>query len=737
MSSRPRVTLSGLHPRPLATYLAALGVLRICARQQSPQTRGAFSAQGFVLEGVEEQELLELLLERWVPTPILTPWNNASGFYESSKGRPAASAMSSLSRSKLARLGPLLRAIEDVRKVIASAGYSSAPKDEEKARFMSRLRGILPDDAVAWLDAVSAVDGDDARMMPLLGSGGNEGVLDYSGLYLRSLVETLLSDRSHSERLLASVLFGRTTNGLLERPGGQFDPGTAGGFNTGPGFESKDLPNNPWAFLLLVEGSVAWTSGLSGRQRAAGSGYRFAVSPFTVRHRAAGYGSAGRVDEDPQRVRAEVWVPVWRRLATYAEVGSLIAEGRVEIGRPADKPRRAVDSLDFVNAVASLGVDRGVESFVRYAIVKRRGESFVALPASTLDVRHRRAADLLQELDSPLDLLDRFLSRFPSEQGPPAVLVGLRRRVDDARFDAAVHSEPDALVRLVRALGALEMFLSKRDPSKEPRLLRSLGGLSEAWIEACGDSVEVHIAGALASVEQTGGAGPLRSYLAPLDPNDARAYAPAARATAWAGADFTDRLASVLQRRLVDVAKKRGRVRGDGDVSPRNPTFGTRTASLDDVAVFLADGLVDLAALEELMFGFTWVRHRSPAPQRRLRRVAPPLPRSYALLKLLFLPRGVPVDRGREPTVFCAPDPAIVPLLRAGRVSDAVSTARRQLSRFLAPRRVLDQTVGDAAFGRRLAAALLIPVSETDRLLEVATIPRTRDDEDEEVIDGR
>jgi CRISPR-associated protein Csx17 len=735
MTPRPRVTLSGLHPRPLATYLAALGVLRICSRQHSPNTLGAFGEQGFVLEGVEERELLELLLERWVPTPILTPWNNASGFYESSKGRPAASAMSSLSRSKLARLGPLLRAIEDVRNVIAIAGYSSAPKDEEKARFMSRLRGILPDDAVAWLDAVGAVDADDARMMPLLGSGGNEGVLDYSGLYLRSLVETLLSDRSHSERLLASVLFGRITTGLLERPGGQFDPGTAGGYNTGPGFESKDLPNNPWAFLLLVEGSVAWASGLSARQQGAGSGYRFAVSPFTVRHRAAGYGSAGHVDEDPQRVRAEVWVPVWRRLATYAEVGSFIAEGRVEIARSGDKPGRAVDSLDFVNAVASLGVDRGVDSFVRYAIVKRRGESFVALPASTLDVRHRRAADLLQELDSQLELLDRFLSRFPSEQGPPAVLAGLRRRVDDARFDAAVHGEPDALVRLVRALGALEMFLSKRDPSKEPRLVRPLGGLSEEWIEACGDSVEVRVAAALASVEQTGGAGALRSYLAPLDPNDPRAYAPAARVTAWAGADFTDRLASVLQRRLLDVAKKRGHVRGDG--APRNPTFGIRTASLDDVAVFMADGLVDLGALEELMFGFTWVRHRSPAPRPRVRRVAPPLPRSYALLKLLFLPRGVPADRAREPNVFCPPDPAIVSLLRVGRVSDAVAIGRRQLSRLFAPRRVVDQSVGDAAFGRRLAAALLIPVSESDRLLEVATIPRTRDDEDEEMIDGR
>lgn len=732
MSGSKSVLLRGLQPQPLASYLAALGVLRICAAQHDQAILAAFERDGYRLDGIDENALVTLLLEHWAPSPVLCPWNNASGFYASSKGRLAAAAIDAVLASNQPRFACLIDAIQQVRKSVAAAGYREAPKEDEKAGFIASLRGVLSDEALLWLDAAAVVDEGDARMMPVLGSGGNEGVLDYSGLFLRSLVEVLLADRDRSESLLRAALFASSTCRLIERPGGQFDPGTAGGFNTGPGFESKDLPNNPWTFVLLIEGTLVWSSGLASRQSGLASGYRFAVSPFTVRHRAAGYGSAGSTDDDPQRVRAETWVPIWRKPARLAEVARFIAEGRVDVGGRRGTIERATDSLDFVDAIASLGIDRGVDSFVRYTFIKRRGESYIALPAGTIQVRHRREVDLVRQVDGELDVLDRFLARFPSEQGPPAQLVSRRRAIDDARFEVAARGGQDAMTRLVRAIGALEMTLARRDPGKEPRLPRPLGGLGVEWIDACGDAVEVRLASALASLTPTGGAGAMRAYLAPLDPKNPKVYAPAARARSWAGVDLAERLASVLQRRMLDV---RARSTEDG-ARGRNPTWGTRPVALDDIAAFLHPGLVDETALEELLFGFTWVKPEW-ARSRRIQRVVPPVPREYALLKLHFLPDGIPQGGER---IALTPDGAILSLLRAGRIGDAVRRASATLrAKGLRPRTVTDPyaVAPDAARGRRLAAALLVPTADDEALLGAALIPATDSEEHEETIDAR
>lgn len=705
------VLLQGLQSQPLGSYLASLGVLRVCAAQLSSVVRGAFTQTGFLLEGTDESELLGFLLDRWAPASVLTPWNNASGFYPSSKGRLAEAAMKAITTANTPRFSSLVHSILRVRALVQKAGYQVAPEGEEKAAFIARLRGALSDDAVAWLDAVAVVDADDVRMMPVLGSGGNEGVLDYSGLFLRSIQETLLSTRERSSQLLEAALFGRPTDALIERPAGQFTPGSAGGFNTGFGFESKDLPNNPWLFLLLIEGTIVWASSIASRQQGTNSGYRFAVSPFTVRHKAAGYGSAG--DGDPKQTRAEVWVPVWRKAAGLTEVKQFIAEGRAEVGG-----KHASDSIDFVDAVSSLGVDRGVDSFVRYTFIKRRGDSYLALPASTLEVSYKREVDLLRQLDGELAILDRFLARFPGEEGPPAMLVALRRAIDEARFDAAARGGHEAMLRLVRAIGALEIVLSRRDPGKEPKLPRLLGGLGAEWVDACGESIEVNIAAALASISATGSAGSIRSYLAPTDLQNPTWYAPSPRTIAWSGLDLSDRLANVLQKRLLDI-----RAKGPGK---QNPTWGARTASLNEVSIFLSPGALDEKALEELFFGFAWVQHQTRTG--RIKIESPPLPRSYALLKLLFLSGGV---SRRSEKVYLTPDASIVPLLRAGRISDAVAKASSQLrARKFQPRRVTEvYSDNDAVMGRRLAASLLIPVLQTEELLKIALLPETSQQE--------
>jgi CRISPR-associated protein Csx17 len=159
-------------------------------------------------------------------------------------------------------------------------------------------------------------------------------------------------------------------------------------------------------------------------------------SPFSVRARAIGYGSAEAGDEDV--ARAEIWMPTWERPARYEEFRVLLREGRVEwSGRPVN------NGLEFAKAAASLGTGRGITAFVRYSLLKRRGDSFVALPIGRVPVHERKDSDLLQELDQILDAVDRFARGFKSNS-PPAQFASRRRQIDATIYEFALHGRNDS-----------------------------------------------------------------------------------------------------------------------------------------------------------------------------------------------------------------------------------------------------------------------------------------------------
>jgi CRISPR-associated protein Csx17 len=75
-----RHVLAGCTPRPLASYLKALGVLRIVAEQADPLARGFWHEESFVLvTSLDEAALLRFFLEAWQPSPCVSPWNKGSG----------------------------------------------------------------------------------------------------------------------------------------------------------------------------------------------------------------------------------------------------------------------------------------------------------------------------------------------------------------------------------------------------------------------------------------------------------------------------------------------------------------------------------------------------------------------------------------------------------------------------------------------------------------------------------
>ena len=121
-------------------------------------------------------------------------------------------------------------------------------------------------------------------------------------------------------------------------------------------------------------------------------------------------------------------------------------------------------------------------------------------------------------------------------------------------------------------------------------------------------------------------------------------------------------------------------------------------------------------------------RDTQPGAARADASLPPGLPRAYALLKLLFLPGGKLRRRRQSELTEIKHEPSVVPLLRAGRVGDALDTALRRLrSSGLTP--YTHQFHVPEKDGARLAAALLIPVSErsTELLAETVLRPAASD----------
>lgn len=70
--------------------------------------------------------------------------------------------------------------------------------------------------------------------------------------------------------------------------------------------------------------------------------------------------------------RAEFWMPVWRHATTLVELKGLLSEGRLQ--RHDGVP--AKHSIQAVEAIATLGISRGIDAYQRVALFERRGEGY-------------------------------------------------------------------------------------------------------------------------------------------------------------------------------------------------------------------------------------------------------------------------------------------------------------------------------------------------------------------------
>ena len=387
--------LKGCSPDPLAHYLKGLGILRLIVEQRADcQARGWWQDEHFcLLSKLTRDELEKFFLERYEPTPLLSPWNKGCGLFSANDP-----GLTPLENSKAARFGRFRDGVADSRRLLnaqeqadaviraikartktnkafqsqqqcqllassdtlrwcldllreqatraelsptkqdeiateiatitALAADSTRPPTKAEAdrlkeslgyrrllaaadRRFASLKATLISDCrrtwrgthAEWLAAAVVLDEQgNAEWPSLLGTGGNDGRLDFTNNFMQRLGE--LFDLASAEgspsagamELLANSLWAEPSNKFTTTSIGQYQPGAAGGANstTGPVGDSRI---NPWDFVLMMEGSLLFST--RATRCLDPNAQSRASAPFAVRSHAAGFASTGR--EGPAR----------------------------------------------------------------------------------------------------------------------------------------------------------------------------------------------------------------------------------------------------------------------------------------------------------------------------------------------------------------------------------------------------------------------------------------------------
>ena len=193
--------------------------------------------------------------------------------------------------------------------------------------------------------------------------------------------------------------------------------------------------------------------------------------------------------------------------------------------------------------------------------------------------------------------------------------------------------------------------------------------------------------------------GPIRENLEPVESRQRADWKDGSNSFVWTARDMFSNLLAVLERRCMD-----GR-RSNLDYLPLASAY---TAKPDDIAAFLKGG-VDAQRIGDLVLPLSLVRYkRQPETVQTCEQR---LPVAYAVMKLTLLPSEFICPAFGE-NKDIRMEPQMLAMLRAGRVKDAYRVAyRRLIASGLRPLSAEPGIADRSAPGRRLAAALLFPLS--------------------------
>lgn len=702
--------LSGCSPVPLAHYLKALGILRLVSEQKDASATGHWHRDQFVLtSSLDREALIRFFLEEYEPTSVMAPWNGGSGFHPKDNSK----AMDSISQSKAPRLLKYAEAIAAAQSALRSMNLGEKPTPDQKTELLLVCRNLLPDSALQWLDAAYVLTDDGAKYPPLLGTGGNDGRLEFTNNFMQRIMEVMDAetgepDASSAQRLAAALFAEPIATPLSKAPVGQFLPGGAGGVNATSGFDAASAVN-PWDFILMIEGALLFASASVKRMESSDSGAL--AYPFCVRQAGVGYASAAAADESASR--AEMWMPIWtKRAVTLQELAAIFSEGRAQVGS-----RAARNGVDFARAVVGLGVDRGLDEFQRFGFQVRNGLSYFATPLTRVVARKNAGVDLLSDVDV---WLDRY-RRAATKDTAPATAQRALRVLESRIMDLCVSDTPERQMRVFLALGQCQATAARSLKWAKENYLQPLHGLRKEWLRRnWNDSrfgTEFRLAASLASLNGKFGKDwlTLRCHLEQVDSYIAKDSGSLAyrwgdvttNNVQWSAAPLPAVLNDIFSRRLI-LQEEEPRTRSEV------------WANLADIKAFI-EGQTDDSLLSDLLWSMSLIdwREKGGLLTRDHEWVVPPT--LYALLKLCFPPvlAAQPEGIQQVPAI-----PAIHKHAAQGNGDQAALLAIRRL-RGSGYHPLLRQMTVQGDYAQRTAAALLFPVSNhtMEDLLKQTTRP--------------
>lgn len=732
---------TGCSSKPLLSYLKALGILRLVSNPENnvnevaadSHIRGWWVNQQFHINtSLNSEELVDFFLYNYSPSAVIAPWNGGSGFYTESQ-KEAINSL--LAPSFSPRFRTLATAIEQANTVVKRLGLEKKPENEGKRALIAELRNTFPDSVLDWLDASLVLSGDTLKFPQILGTGGNDGNLEFTRNFHQRLLSKENSNKlkglfdvttglptSEANRLLRNSLFDDCTHGFHSVAVGQFDPGAVGGPNAISESFEADSKVNPWDYVLSIEGAIMFAGAATRRHQASKS--TGASFPFTVQMTGAGSGNVSSSDENSARA-AEFWAPLWNRPSSYSELRGLLKEGRAVL-----QEKIASDGLDFARAVASLGINRGIESFQRYGFVMRKGRDCLATPIGVRKVSSPSAnsASLIDDLDigNWLSNVRRLTKR---ENSSSRALVSFQR-LENALFAMSEKDNfsPQPVQLALEALGELVEWIQYNKEVVEENEVPPPPRLSRYWQRNCDDNTpEFRIASALASLgwqsaksKEASAEGelpstrrsiPMAAHVAPVQIGSIfrkyRSWDTQSRCflNVWCGSDLESILISVLNRRLVEQSIDKSEVK---------QLYGLSKVRLSDIEAFFSPTFDDARCLR-LLAGLVWTEPEIFNKQK-LDSHSKVVPFSYAVLKLLFSPTDT-IQYCKQANLLppdCEiPIPArIVPRLRSGYVDETIEIAFQRLRASSVPTPFHSSRVKHIGVtGRRLAASLLIPLN--------------------------
>ncbi len=682
------IVLKGCQPIPVSSYLKALGILRLVATQKDQAARGFWNEDdNFVLvTKFTKEEIVEFFLNEYKPSPMSDPWNGGSGFYKRedkatgmrTKPTKATMIVDEIISSKGNRLEQLRDLLTMTRSILSGLGYTSSPSGDAKTELLSSLRSSLPDKALDWLDA-STVLGDSPSYPALLGTGGNDGNLDFANNYYQRLFDVFAFDTGEptpfSQIWLDSTLGGKAISGLTRGAAiGQFNPGSSGGLNSTAGFDDQSVVN-PWEYILMIEGALVFAS--AAVRRLDSDGNSTYSSPFAVRPNRAAYSGKS----ESEKIRAEIWFPLWRGSSSYKEIYHLFAEGRATVKR-----RKARDSLDIAIAVATMGVDRGISDFERYSFIERNGNNYFATSLGRFKVQYNAEADILEELHNWLRNI---------RTGPGSVRSAAAK-LEEQMIQFCRTGGKAGLRNLLISAGASERALinsslwSSDKSYSKPLLLTDRRWLFDNY----DGSVEYRLAAALAAC-RIDGFGSIRMYCEPIELRGKYPkFKKETRLYVKHNELFLNTLGAVMKKILRTTAQKGNRY---------YPVQSRVSASSEDVSAFI-NGEVSDDKLMRLFNGlllFDWYSFKDELPWDLINNSR--ISGVWATLKLAHSPYTI--NETKIPL-----ETSIQNLAYGGNLNKATEKAARRLLGSGVPT-VVNSAGGSAQLSKRMAAALLFPLS--------------------------